>query len=113
MTQAQLAQLASIPLATIVSIEKGDTSALNMKMQTLNRIAHALGCKIFVNIKWKPYPGTDECQPLGPELPPLPKRQKGNRGSVMLGRKLAKKHGNLWKDYHKRREEKLATKILK
>src|SRR6266705_2833103 len=74
MTQAQLAFRSRMPWRQIAAIEGGDLSANNMKMNTLKRIAHALDCQLFVNLRPKPLKNEVGCLPLCPELPPLPKR---------------------------------------
>ena len=74
MTQAQLAFRSRIPWRHIAAIEGGDLSANNMKLNTLKRIAHALDCQLFVNLRPKPLKNEVGCLPLCPELPPLPKR---------------------------------------
>lgn len=74
MTQKQLADRSGVHITHICMIERGHLSANNMKMNTLRRIAHALNCQVYINIKSLPSFSEAECQPLGPELPPLPKR---------------------------------------
>jgi len=64
MTQAQLSQLSGVQLQTIIAMEKGDMKAMNMKLSTLRRIAHALGCQVYINIKSRSSPISTECQPL-------------------------------------------------
>ena len=90
MTQAQLAFRSRIPWRQIAAIEGGDLSANNMKLNTLKRIAHALDCKLLVNLRPKPLKNEVGCLPLCPELPPLPKRTGKTSGPNL---RLAELHG--------------------
>lgn len=99
MTQQQLADRARVKLATMVAIERTAPSQLNIRLSTLKKIAHALDCQLFINIKSKPCRVGEECLPLDHDLPPLPKRK--GRTSVQ-GRVLAAKYGNWpWKNYRR------------
>ena len=100
MTQKQLAEIARMEVKTIHLIEKGNMSALNMKLNTLKRIAYALGCRVYITIKSKPSRRGVECQPLDHELPPLPKRT--GKSSVQ-GRMLAELHGRSYQKNYRRR----------
>lgn len=74
MTQKQLADRSGVHISKICKIEQGNLSANNMKLNTLRRLAHGLNCRVYINIKSLPSFAVEECQPLGPELPPLPER---------------------------------------
>lgn len=95
MTQSQLAERAGLTQIQISDVENCDTTTINMELNTLRRIAHALGCSIFINIKSRPSPISKECQPLGHTLPPLP---KWSGKMTEKDRKLAARFGNYpWK----------------
>lgn len=74
MTQQQLADRSGVDASRIGQIERGVMGANNMRLSTLRKIAHALNCQVFINIKSLPSFSEGECQPSGPELPPLPER---------------------------------------
>ena len=101
MTQAQLAFRSRMPWRQIAAIEGGDLSANNMKLNTLKRIAHALDCKLLVNLRPKPLKNEVGCLPLCPELPPLPKRTGKTSGPNL---RLAVLHGRSpYKNYRRRK----------
>src|SRR6266481_1709811 len=109
MTQRQLAQRAGMQERIIAAIEGGNLSANNMKLNTLKRIAHALDCQLFVNLRPRPLKKGAACLPLCPELPPLPKRFGKTSGPNL---RLAELHGRFpYKNYRRRkhREPRKAT----
>ena len=101
MTQRQLAQRAGMQERIIAAIEGGNLSANNMKLNTLKRIAHALDCKLLVNLRPRPLRKGAACLPLCPELPPLPKRFGKTSGPNL---RLAVLHGRSpYKNYRRRK----------
>jgi len=109
MTQEQLAFRSRIPARHIAAIESGDLSANNMKLNTLKRIAHALNCNLFVNLRPTPLKNEVGCLPLCPELPPLPKRTGKTSGPNL---RLAELHGRSpYKTFRQRKyhEQRKAT----
>ncbi len=104
MTQRQLAQRAQMQERVIAAIETGNLSANNMKLNTLKRIAHALDCQLFVNLRPKPLKHEVGCLPLCPELPPLPKRFGKTSGPNL---RLAELHGRSpYKTFRQRKYQK-------
>lgn len=101
MTIKQLSTLSGVDIATISLVERGDPARLNVKLDTIRRLAYALDCQIFINIKRKPYPSSEECLPLGHTLPPLPKLK---RKATERGHRLAEVYGSYpWKNYRQRK----------
>src|ERR1700686_213088 len=72
MTQMQLAHLAGLNLQTVTAIE--NDRHRNMKLSTLRKIGNALGCRVYFILALKPSHAEGACLPVGPELPPPPKR---------------------------------------
>lgn len=56
MSQDQLANMAGMDQAKISSIETGDINHTNLKIDTLNRIAVALGCRLKIELILGPNP---------------------------------------------------------
>lgn len=103
MTLKQLATLSGIPEAKLFLIEKSDPKFVNLELNTLRKIAHALDCKIFINLKRKPSPLSEECLPLGHDLPPIPKLK---RKWTEAGHRLAVEHGSYpWKNYRRKKRQ--------
>lgn len=74
MTQRQLADITGIRMETIREIEQD--RQINIELSTLRKLAWALQCMIFVNLKAKPsLKAEGECQLPSLELPPPPKRR--------------------------------------
>jgi transcriptional regulator with XRE-family HTH domain len=76
MTQKQLSDISGVDISIIINIEKDRNTKVTLK--TLNYISHALGCKIFINMrplhqKQSCY-AEGECAPVLPELPAVPPR---------------------------------------
>lgn len=96
MTQTQLSELSRVSQDMISRLENCNTSALNMRISTLKKIAQALGCQIYVNLKVRPSQSEAECLPLDHDLPPLPKQK---RRTTDRHRALVAKYGNSpWKE---------------
>ena len=72
MTQTQLAQRMGTKQLYISKLERARPESFNMRLNTLRRLAHALDCKVFINIKRTLNPRSEECLPLPHELPPHP-----------------------------------------
>jgi transcriptional regulator with XRE-family HTH domain len=91
MTQRQLCDRAKISMDTIRLIE--NDKAHNLEMKTLKKIAHALDCLVYVNIKVhqrsqnspksKPNHISREFPLEYPEAPPLPLRKAKVSGKAL------------------------------
>ncbi len=100
LTQRQLAERSGLSFDTIWRIENEHTKGLNTKLKTIIRIAHALDCKVFINIKSRPSNSATECLPLDHKLPVLPKR---TGKSTELTRRLALLNGRSYGKKYRRR----------
>lgn len=104
MTLKQLSLLSGVKIGLLTQMENNSDKKLNFNINTLRKIAHALDVKIFINLKRKPSLLSEECQPLGHDLPPLPKLK---RKWTEQGHRLAVEHGSYpWKNYRRKKRPK-------
>ena len=105
MTQLQLCHRAGIVIDTFLKVERDQN--LNIETTTLRKIAHALGCRVFVSIKKTPSRKVEEYPLSGPELPPLPERTDKISGRA---RRLAVLHDSLRRKKRRQRKRLLPRK---
>lgn len=74
MTQEQLATASGVSHSFIRGYEIGVKDCTNMGIQTLSKLANGLECDLIIRLRRRDRSETVECQPVGPALPPAPKR---------------------------------------
>ena len=99
MTQQQLADISGISLQEVSLLELDKIP--NINTITLRKLAHAMDCLVYVNIKWKPSKAAGECQLLALDLPPPPKRC--GRPSERVLHEAAEVLRYPWKTLHRQR----------
>ena len=100
MTQAQLAYMARLNKKFIYLLEKNHPSTFNIRIDTLRKVANALGHEVFFTIKKRPSHVEGECQPSGPALPAPLKRI--DRISARGQAKALSLSQTYWKKYRRR-----------